>query len=140
MGGYGRVGVERGWELGREGLCVVLRFRFIYIKAYLYRVDERWLNRTTACTYPQPWLSRMPSPLSALGAAVSPLSTVQPTVPPGRPAIGWLVKNSSMYVGRYGHLLFGNFTVTFEPSEGTVEGGSLLFQVSHCVQWRSYIK
>jgi len=52
---------------------------------------------------------------------------------PERPADGWLVEAHWVYVGRYGHLLLGNFTVSFQHMEDTPDGGALLFQVTYVV-------
>lgn len=93
--------------------------------------DEPWLNATTACTYPEPWISRLP-PLrpEVVDASVAAVRKRLPsTVVPERPAAGWLSKAHRMYVGTYGHLLLGNFSVSFRPSEGTSDGGTLLFRV-----------
>jgi len=100
----------------------------------LYRDDEPWLNQSTACTYPHPWLSRVPPSLPALAVAANPpWSTLPPSVVPERPGVGWLMDAHRMYVGRYGHLLLGNFSVSFQPSQGTLDGGTLHFQVSHVI-------
>jgi len=97
---------------------------------------------STACTYPQPWLSRVPPviawPLPELAAAISasvarPRSAAVPSPSTARATRrlvrGWLLHSHWTYVGTYGHLLLGNFTVSFRPSDGTLDGGSLLFQV-----------
>ena len=94
------------------------------------------MNQTTACTYPRPWPLSPLWPFSALAAAVSVASSPRYTDPPPLitdPPVGWLAKTHSMYVGRYGHLLLGNFSVSFQPMEGTLDGGTLLFQVGHVI-------
>jgi len=76
----------------------------------------------------------MPPSLPALAAAANPSwSTPPPPVVPERPTAGWLVDAHRMYVGRYGHLLLGNFSVSFQQVEGTPDGGTLFFQVSHVI-------
>jgi len=75
----------------------------------------------------------MPPPFPAIAAradAVHSRSTLPPTIIPERPAAGWLVDAHRIYVGIYGHLLLGNFTVSFQPMTGTPDGGTLLFQVT----------
>jgi len=53
---------------------------------------------------------------------------------PEQPVAGWLAEAHRMYVGRYGHLLLGNFTVTFQPDKHSPHGGTLLFQVRLALQ------
>ena len=113
-----------------------LSYRLLYTCYICFREDEPWLNRTTTCTYPQPWKSRVPPPIPVLAATAGVLpqsTTLRPTTVPARPAAGWLADTHWIYVGRYGHLLLGNFTVSFQPAEGTLDGGMLLFQVCSVV-------
>ena len=92
------------------------------------------MNRTTACTYPEPWISRLPPLLpeavnATISAARSHIDVLPSTISPQRPAAGWLAKAHRAYVGTYGHLLLGNFSVSFEPTKDKQNGGTLVFQV-----------
>jgi len=90
----------------------------------------RWLNATTACTYPQPWISRVPLPRHLPSATISADSThLSAAAAAAERRRSWLAAAHRLYVGTYGHLLLGNFTVAFRPTNNTHDGGTLLFQV-----------
>lgn len=61
--------------------------------------DTPWLNQSTACSFPAPWKDVTPVPRG---------TTKEPY-----PELYWNISESAdVYAGLYGHLAFGNMTVT----------------------------
>lgn len=70
-----------------------------------------WLNNETTCTYPEPWLSALPSSVPD-----RPPPPVDPTPTSNKRPEGWLDEAYTLYVGSYHHQLLGFFNVTYTPS------------------------
>lgn len=71
-----------------------------------------WLNNDTICSYPEPWLSALPSSFPDRPPPPpvdpSPTSTARPD--------DWLNEAYTLYVGSYYHQLLGFFNVTYSLS------------------------
>jgi len=69
-----------------------------------------WLNDTTRCTYPEPWISAL-----STNVPDRPLPAAEPP-PTGKTRTdGWLNEAYTLYVGNYYHRLLGFFNVTYSP-------------------------
>lgn len=71
---------------------------------------EPWLDRQTACTYPEPWESLVPKLYPGPGFSID--KTVQPT------------RDLEDYVGAYGNYLYGQLEVWVNASEGRLEASA----------------
>ncbi len=75
---------------------------------------ERWLNDSTACTFPRPWQSRNPKHSQHTQNGIWSIEEEHETQ-------RWfhaLDDDYEAYEGTYGHFFFGNITVTFEETTG----------------------
>lgn len=70
-----------------------------------------WLNNHTICSYPEPWLSALPS-----GVPDRPLPAVDPSPTLTALPDDWLNEAHTLYVGSYYHQLLGFFNVTYSSS------------------------
>ena len=68
-----------------------------------------WLNDTTRCTYPEPWLSALSTSVPDRPPPAAAESQTTKVSPPD----GWLDEAHALYVGDYHHKLLGFFNVTY---------------------------
>lgn len=98
--------------LGEAGFRNTMLPTMYYIFDTLLGI-EPWLNETTACTFPSPWVQ----PKSTENNTRNTMATQK---------VNMMMNNTEKYYGNYNNPLYGNFEVSVDDGSLTISYGLLL--------------